>query len=157
MDSRLTRKEPAEITYASPERCRVRTTTGYPRGLNSSLPWSDDSPTVKRASSARRGVGITHTRRSESPFFPSAKHRIYYALLYLKRVVTSKLTPSAEDGSSLLYRRRCLRVSRSSSLDFCQPTSPTSPSALSPWKPSPTGFAGCLRRRPVPLTTRTRM
>ena len=49
--------------------------------------------------------------------------------------------------------RRCLRVSRSSSLDFCQPTSPTSPSALSPWKPSPTGFAGCLRRRPVPLTT----
>ena len=52
-----------------------------------------------------------------------------------------------------LYRRRCLRVSRSSSLDFCQPTSPTSPSALSPWKPSPTGFDGCLRRRPVPLTT----
>ena len=49
--------------------------------------------------------------------------------------------------------RRCLRVSRSSSLDFCQPTSPASPSALSPWKPSPTGFAGCLRRRPVPLTT----
>ena len=49
--------------------------------------------------------------------------------------------------------RRCLRVSRSSSLDFCQPTSPASPSALSPWKPSPTGFDGCLRRRLVPHTT----
>ena len=68
VDSRLTRKEPAEITYASPERCRVRTTTGYPRGLNSFLPWSDDSPTVKRASSTCRGVGITHTRRSKSPY-----------------------------------------------------------------------------------------
>ena len=48
-----------------------------------------------------------------------------------------------------LYRSRSLRVSRSSSLDFRQPTSPASPSALSPWKPSPTGSDGCLRRRPV--------
>ena len=65
------RMEPAENTYASPERCRVRTTTGYPCGLNSFLPWSDDSPTVKRASSTCRGVGITHTRRSKSPFSPA--------------------------------------------------------------------------------------
>ena len=62
------RKEPAENTYASPERCPCGlTTTGYPCGLNSPLPWSDDSPTVKRAPSTCRGVGITHTRRSESP------------------------------------------------------------------------------------------
>ena len=51
-------------TCASPERCP----SGFQRRVNSPLPTERRLPTVTRAPPVCRSVGITHTRRCESPF-----------------------------------------------------------------------------------------